>query len=279
MASQRQREIPRRGHDRPWWSRRVALLGGQGVWRERSTSAILDAGGSPEILPSPSGISSPPDVAGVLLVLDPRRDGANSESLDALATWNLQPVTIVGLPPVSGATRVLREARRSGFRHFYTVGRQQGLWRDIQGQIQVILDSRLWVIARLAVVLDPSQSILWPLAVLQRKLPTVRTVAEWSRMLEFSDYRQVGRLFAMEGVSPRPKRMLDWVRLINAVAIAVNTSPRATRGDVAEELLYSSGDYLGKTAKRLTGRAFGELVERGPIGTIEVFRNRESTPA
>lgn len=72
---------------------------------------------------------------------------------------------------------------------------------------------------------------------------------------------------------PPPKETLARIRLALAADLA-NTDPGLTRAEVAKRLNYSSGTYLAKHAKALTGLSWSALVEGGLETVFEPKRAR-----
>jgi len=97
-------------------------------------------------------------------------------------------------------------------------------------------------------------------------LPGGRTVTRWARSAGFRRRQELAALCAELGL-PQPKAILDAIRITRA-AHAACSRPVSTRDQLAQRFGFSSGDYLGKRARALTGLSFGRLVHAGAAAVL-----------
>ena len=198
-----------------------------------------------------------------------------AESVFPSTTWPSHATIVTGVRP-----------RRHGVVANSILNRATGVAEDLTGDpiydaADLYRAPALWDVARRAGL--ESAAIDWPgtrhaaalgwsgepflvralsLPVLE---PDVRrgNVKRWRRALGVHDYGEFEALFREHGAPP-PKRVFDVLRVAAAAVWARGRVRRPTRTQVATHLGYSSGRYLGRQVKRLTGLTVGELL-RVPV--------------
>lgn len=101
-----------------------------------------------------------------------------------------------------------------------------------------------------------------------RMIPEHHTVSSWAREMELEHRQSLHELFTDRGLPP-PKEVLDHMRLARLAVFAAGANEAPTRDELACRFGYSSGDYLGKTAKRCLRMTLGTLLEQGPRAALD----------
>lgn len=134
---------------------------------------------------------------------------------------------------------------------------------EVVAVVKSLVERRLWVCGLLARTLGYTGPNF--VHVLTRALDCevpASTVTAWAKRcnqsgLDICTLADLERFMRRAGV-PTPKAVLDRIRLLQVMAHACSNG-RQTRDQLARRFGYSSGDFLGRQARRLTGISFGEL--------------------
>lgn len=194
--------------------------------------------------------------------------GERTAAIELWAARAWQPLCVLSLIPTLGAGSLYQRFQRLGYRRIVPVNGLPSYWQCIRGNVRAVLNgpSRLIpMIAEWYYCYEPK--ILSTLTVAADLADEVRTVQGLSRALGFERPTELRKLFAHSGCPP-PKEVLERLRLALAVEYARTRDPRPTRDEVAQRFKYSSGVYLGRHSRRLTGLSFGSLVEFGPSAAL-----------
>jgi len=252
-----------------WWSKRVCVVADAHDWADASVQLCERLGARPEILGWDDAEALRGPVGAILLQMG--RPGEERQ-LELLRSWSVrcwQPLCVVSCAPVRGMARVEAFLDGLGYVNLFHDRRGHDYWDDLRRSVDRVLDRHAWVVARVADSLDAREPIVVrALASLVLADDPIVTVRRWAGR-QGMDYREFEALTVDHGL-PNPKRLLDSVRMALAVVYAC-LDDHASREQLARRLHYSSGDYLGRQAKRLSGLPFGTLVERGVGGTIDTL--------
>jgi hypothetical protein len=202
----------------------------------------------------------PPDV--LVVELD-RSFEARHRALKEWADRAWQPICVASVTPRPGSSRLTVRLRGLGYRHLLPSRLTRDYWHDLGLRVRTILENRASLVPCLAKALecyDPA--IIEVLSVALQMIPAHRTVSGWANEIGFRRRHNLECLFGTHGL-PQPKTVLDCLRLACVVEAARRAQSSPTRDELARQFGYSSGDYLGKRAKTLTGRALGELLSTG----------------
>lgn len=180
-----------------------------------------------------------------------------------------QPLCVVSCAPVRGMARLESFLDEMGFPHVFHDEVGTSYWTDLQASLDRVLERRAWLVNLFADALDSRDpKVVRALATLVLADNPIVTVRRWASH-QGMGYRELEDLTSDRGL-PSPKHLLDRVRMGLAVVYAcVDHNP--SREELARRLRYSSGDYLGRQAKRLTGLPFGVLVHRGVPATMRAL--------
>lgn len=188
------------------------------------------------------------------------------------STLPWQPCTLTWMASRPGATKIRATLRR----HCYPVicTPEFSLSRDDDANAWDVLETRLdsapWIVPyfaqRLGWTQDPSLIELLSVPVLRRDVSTVRS---WGRSvgLSYGEFADVCR----ENGCCRPKRLLELVRLGAELARVRANGRRVARDRMAERLGYSSGNYLGRRVKLLSGHTLGDLMTMSLMDALEIL--------
>ena len=201
---------------------------------------------------------------GLALVAD--IEAVSDEVLAAFDLWAgqaWQPLCVVSLEAAPDAARFVSHLRDRAFDRIVPV--QGGFVGPLRSALRDVLASDAWIAVHAAQALECNDPVVVrALAMGLDLLPQHHTVTRWARVLGCARRQDLEAMFASRGLSP-PKAVLDRLRLARLIHWAGTTRPTPTRDELAARFGYSSGDYLGKRAKVLTGAALGRLVREGAV--------------
>ncbi len=201
-----------------------------------------------------------------------RRSPAVSRVVSRLAEFAWQPLCIVSVAPVPGAVSLVSRLDDMAFDHVLSIRDRPSYWDAVRDDVDAVLRGDGWLLPLAAQALSCHEpAVLRALMRLLEPMPGARTVTRWANTLQLRR-QDLGTLFAVHGL-PSPKAVLDLVRLAR-VTYASSERPQLSRDELARRFGYSSGDYLGKRAKQLTGCAFGQVVAAGPALPISMLTRR-----
>lgn len=207
----------------------------------------------------------------------------------------LQPVCVVSLESSPGAAELKAEIVKLGFErilHGRPQPREEGrYWSHLGKWISDLTAPNLAFVPMVVEITGRSDIGFVRLVAAAVEPPVLKTVERWCEKLGVNRWRLRGMLEDL-GL-PRPKRTLDLIRL--ALAVHLGTLGFETLEQIASATSFASGDYLGRSCRRLTGRSFGDLVRmrnavsevlrpldvaRGPVGSRHGLhvRRRPTSP-
>jgi hypothetical protein len=187
--------------------------------------------------------------------------------LGGFAEHAWQACTVVSVTGSPGAADLVRELRRLGFRRIVMERNRHTYWATLRRHIETVRRGDGWLLPVFCRVLPCSDArIRRAVATLLDPLPCGRTVTRWARHAGFRRRQELAALCCDAGLPP-PKTMLDAIRLARATH-AARMRPGLTRDQLAQRFGFSSGDYLGKRARALTGQSFGRLIRVGPAAVL-----------
>jgi len=249
-----------------------------GDWAEAAVELCHRQGARPEVLSWSDAERLDGPLGALLLQRSTVRGDPRLELFEAWGRRAWQPFCVTSYAPVRGAARLEAFLDGLGFTHVLRCDLSSGYWAALRTALNRVLDRRAWLVTWLAEMLESRDpAVVRALAALVLADDPIITVRRWARS-QGMGYREFETLAADHGL-PSPKRLLDRTRLAIAVTHA-SIDGNTSRDEVARRLRYSSGDYLGRQAKRLTGRPFGALVRRGVTATIGdlLARPKNSSP-
>lgn len=248
----------------------VLLVSDRVSWAER---AVENWNGLPA-LGEPIGWADTHDLgtspAAFALDVSPPLD----EKLVSLSNWSgkaWQHLCICWLSASRGAVDVADRLESWGYSVVLPMGPEGSRWRDLRSELHRIVESRTWLVPRVLETLGCyDQRVSAALSSALDMIPEGITVDHWIQDLDLRRRQDLAALFAAKGL-PRPKIILDWLRLLRVVEYARYTSGRVTRDKLAYRFRYPSGDYLGKRAHQLTSAPLGDLIDRGVNHTLDLL--------
>lgn len=194
--------------------------------------------------------------------------------LSELAGHAWQASTVVSLTRAPGAADLLSNLRRLGFQRIVMERDRSAYWKALCRSLEAVLRGDAWLLPVFCRVLRCTDArLVRALATLLDPLPCGRTVTHWARSAGFRRRQELAALCTELGL-PHPKVMLDAIRIARAAHAALRR-PDSTRDQLARRFGFSSGDYMGKRARALTGCSFGQLIHVGPATVVA----RVVTPA
>ncbi len=229
------------------------------AWSERTARACAEIGMIPEHLSwsEASTVESPP------AVLTPDVDPAQVGELLILERWARRvwcPICIVSLRAMKGASECQSRLQAVGYRNFVYTASDAPDFAEFQSQARRLLEERCWLVPLAARALGCSHpAVVEALSLAVVIAPEAQTVDRWAREMGLRSRRPLEELFAACHVR-NPARVFQWLRLARVVDFAAHQPKRPTRDELATRFGFGSGDYLGKRAKAITGRALGPLL-------------------
>lgn len=203
---------------------------------------------------------------------DPKRD-----QLRRWARRAWQPLCVLCVSPQRGATELMSWASRVGYRYTVHGDALKEYCADLDTHLRNLIENCVWLVPELAAKFEcHSPPIVDALAEACLMIPRHTTVDYWARELGLPGRRNLEELFACHDL-PKPKIVLDWLRLLRAVEHGV-AEREATRGELAKAFGYASGKYLGRRAQQLTGQPLCKLLEMGAKGTLRLLATNERGP-
>ncbi len=238
---------------------RVLVVSDRDRWSDRAAqiAADLDAVAERQRWATAGRATRPPAsmVVDVQPPFSPRKT-----SLTKWARWGWQPVCLVSLATEPGAARFADLLYAVGYRSVLLDSARGSYWRRLASTMQEILQRRAVLVALVAKALRSGEPcVVEALSVAWHLLPRRRTVEDWAAALGMARRQQLEVSFAKRGL-PFPKKVLEWLQLLQVVDFARRSAESPTRDALAYRFNYPSGDYLGRRAKYLTGESFGRLV-------------------
>ncbi len=183
-----------------------------------------------------------------------------------------QPISVVSLAPQPGAAGMAAWLGSLGYSRLLQPTARVPYWHELQSNLKTVLQSRARIVPLAAEALscyDPP--VIRALSEALLLIPERRTVNAWAIGLGLERRQQLEALFAARHL-PRPKEVLEALRLARAVESALRSSHPPSREELARRFRYPSGDYLGKRAKQLTGLSLGQLFTVGVSGVLSCLR-------
>ncbi len=190
-----------------------------------------------------------------------------SERLPLLGRWAsqaLQPLSVLSVVPEPGAGEFFAQVQELGYRRLIPANGLPSYWRCIRSNVRGILAGGGAIVPIIAERYRCyAAEAVTGLTIVVENAREVQTVEGLSRAMGLPNTKRLRTAFRMYGLPPA-KETLERIRLALAIDYVAKADPKPTREQVARHLNYSSADYLGRHAKRLTGRSFGRLVGAGP---------------
>jgi len=243
---------------------RVVIVGTDDDWI-RTAVAIVNAHEhdlTPEAMRLNEGTGIDPPVVGALIHVD-APDSVSTEVLRPLARNAISRQSVVTLTPFAGAAVFRHVLDDLGYDRILVCPprpRERGrYWTAFEKELTRLTAEHLALIPMIAHELGTADVEILRLVEASLVPTPTKTVTTWRKRLERTHEELVGQLEALG--FPPPKVTVDTIWLALAVQLASVTGD--DRVEVARACACSSGDYLGKKAKALTGLSFGDLVDRG----------------
>lgn len=257
-----------------WWHRRIVLVSEDSAWRSAMLASLPARAGVAEGVTWTEAVELSGPIGAVVCHIDRPRSLAESV-LRAYEHWSTlawQPCTLTWIAPGLGAAKVQAALRRQRFPVICTP--EFSLDRDDHaGPWDVVgtrLDAAPWVASHFAQRLGWTRDLrlveILAVALLRQDACTVR---EWARSVKLS-YGELADVCRENGCC-RPKRLLELVRLGAELARVRANGRRVTRDLMAERLGYSSGNYLGRRIKLLSGHTLGDLMSMTLMDALEIL--------
>lgn len=198
------------------------------------------------------------------MILDVERRLRDVEAL--LAEWAKrvwQPLCIISLSTEAGNADFQRWLREHGYPRVVPATGLPGYWLRLRNNLEAVLEGGGRLVPLAAQYCGSSDpELVEALTLAAEHAAKCRTVSALCEAMGYSSPKPLRALFARHGC-PTPKKVLQRLRLGWAVDYARRTEPTPTQGQVAEEFDFSSGKYLGRIARKLTGQSFEQLVTAG----------------
>lgn len=190
----------------------------------------------------------------------------------AARAW--QPLCVCCLAAEPGAARVAAGLRSLGYSTVELLPSEEGHWQDLLSRLRRRVENHAWIATRFAQAFGCyDRWIVEAFHVALDTLPAGGSMEHWAARLGLRRRQDLAVMFAERGL-PRPKALWDWVRLIRLIEFARAAGLKSTREKLAREFGYSSGDYLGRRVRELSGVSLGALLEAGPARAIEIMAER-----
>jgi len=196
-------------------------------------------------------------------------------AFDVWASKAWQPLCVVSLKAAPDAGGFAHQLRDQAFLGMVQAHTGSGYIRALQAMLDRVVNSDAWIAscaARWLACREPA--IIRTLSVGVEMISSHRTVTRWARSVGLKRRQDLESVFVTHAL-PHPKLVLERMRLARVVHMAETTRPRPSRAELATQFGYSSGDYLGKRARAITGQSLGQLVR---LGAVTVFANPVSAP-
>jgi hypothetical protein len=257
-----------------WWHRRVVLVSEDPNW----IAGTLDSLSAKTVLAEAVGWTEAVRLAGPIGAMVCHIDRPRLLAdviLRAYEHWSTlawQPCTLTWVAPRPGAARIRAALLHHGFQAISTP--EFSLSRDDNASTWDVLKTRLdsapWIVAHFAQRLgwnrNPRLIEILSAPVLRRDVSTVQA---WARSVGLG-YDELADVCHAHGAC-RPKQLLDVVRLSAELARVNANGCRATRDLLAKRLAYSSGNYLGRRVKKLSGRTLGDLMTMPLMDALDIL--------
>ena len=269
---------PRLGHANPLadtsltFPLRVFLISDRRGWSDRATEVSARLGAVPERRhwATANRIRRPSDsmMLDVSPPFAPRR-----LRLATWARWGWQPICLVSVAAAPGAARLKQMLDGIGYRSLLVTSSTDAYWQRLDTMLQQILHQRAVLVAQAARALQCSDpSVVDALSCAWQLLPQHRSVEHWSVELGLARRQQLEVFFAEHGL-PHPKKVLEWLQLLQVVDFAERSLSLPKRDTLAFRFNYPNGDYLGRRAKLLSGESFRRLVAGGVKQVLSHMRS------
>jgi len=259
-----------------WGGRRgryVGLITDRDSWADRALAGLSTNGTIYERVDWGSAVSLEEPAAGMLADITPPF-AARLQLLRGWAARAWQPACVCCLVPESGAADVLAELAELGYSTVLPASMRDHDWEEIRRRLDLIRGKKAWLVPQIAGALDCYDlAVIEALEVALDILPAQTTVKAWVRELGLPRRQRLESLLAKRGLPP-PKEVLEWLRLARVIESSAAYGVRPTRRQLAEEFRYPDADYLGRRAKKMTGRTLGALLGSGVGGVLEVMAER-----
>jgi hypothetical protein len=261
---------------RRWGGRRgryVGLITDRDAWADRALAGLSTNGTIYERLDWGSAVSLKEPAAGMLVDVTPPF-AARLQLLRGWAARAWQPACICCLVPEFGAADALAELGDLGYSTVLPASTRDHDWQDIRRRLDLICGKQAWLVPQIARALDCYDlPLIEALEAALDILPAETTVKAWVRELGLPRRQRLESLLAKRGLPP-PKEILEWLRLARVIESSAACCARPTRRQLAEEFQYPDADYLGRRAKKMTGRTLGALLGSGVGGVLEIMAER-----
>jgi hypothetical protein len=255
--------------------RYVALVTDSNPWADRALEELSANGMIYERLDWGKAVSLEEPAEGMVVDVTPPFE-SRLQFLRTRASRAWQPTCICCLTPEFGVTDVMVELGNLGYSTVLPTSMRNHDWQEVRCQLDLILKKKAWLVPQIAGALDCYDlPVVEVLEAALNILPAHTTVNAWVRELGLPRRQTLESLLAERGL-PRPKEILEWLRLARVIEFSHACCARPTRNQLAEEFQYATGDYLGRRAKKLTGRTLGTLLGTGVGGTLEIMAERRA---
>lgn len=214
------------------------------------------------------------DPADVVIADAADPDEAKLELLERWAERAWQPICVVWITTEKGAIPFADALRSLGYRDIVQASADAGSWDDFQARTRNIVQTRMALVPMIAGALDCRDApIVETLVAAVSNVPGIRTVERWAQEVGLKRREQLEERFAQRNL-PRPKVVLEFVRIAKAVDYWNRLDDRPTVKELAAAFDYSSPDYFGERTRRLTGLPPRDLLTLGVEAVLASLRDR-----
>jgi len=254
----------------------VLVVSDRRSWVDRVVPACRELGAVAEVRrwPAASAVSGP--VAALLA--DVTRPSERKAAL--FAEWARRlwyPLCLVSLAPHSRAAQFVSQLRDRGYERITQSaydGDELGQW--IRSGLEEILGSRLWLVPLAAERFGTrDRRVVRALCAALEMVPGEVTVDHWAGRLGWRTRQPLEALFRERGL-PSPKDVLAWLRILTVVSLTECSAEPVSAGGLADELNYTSGKYLRRRIREVTGHPYEEVLDLGLEAVLELMRQRLS---
>lgn len=251
----------------------VLLVSDRQSWVDRLLPTCRDCGAVVELV----GWSSAAAVGGPVSAVVADATSPFERKSAVFAEWAARlryPSCVVSVAPDLGAAEFVWYLRARGYERVEQSAGGEGYGEWVRSGLQDMLGAKLWLVPLVAEQLgtrDPL--VVETLCAALEMIPGEVTVDHWARRLGWQTRRRLERLFRERGL-PNPKDVLGWLRLLVLADAAEHSPEPLSAVQLAQEHNYTSGRYLRRRIRELTGRGL-ELVQEVDLeGLLDVMQEK-----